>query len=638
MAEAQAASARKYIKLAEKALDKKNGTEVIVQCRRALKIQPNNARALFLTGKVYQIAGKVKEAQQFLQQAINADPSNIVAYILLCETLISQGRMQDAVQICQRGTQVAPLDPRIHCTMTNLLIQSKNAHLVPGYVEKIRPALKEDDPELLQIWALALKINGRTEEADRVYEDVCKRFRVPASMQVMYETHLPRLMTDQEEIDTRRRTFEQSLDRFIQEKPLIDVTTLSMHPLFLLAYHNRDNKTLMTKFTQMLRACVPELNYVAPHCKKPPRTDRDKIHIGFTSRYMHDHPVGRCFRNWVTYLHQHGGFKVTLFMLENIVDSKIQALMDMGVEVVPLPSNIRMIQKKIATYELDIMIFPDIGMDPSTHYVAMARLAHYQCCLLGHPDTTGIDTVDYYISSRHYEAEGAQKNYTETLLLLDSLTTLFTRPAPLSRILTRKELGLPEDRKLYTCPMSVQKLHPDMDDVFKGILDADENATLILFADHQLKSASYQLRDRILKKCPADRVIFLAWQPMDKLWSILKTSDAVLTTIYFGAGTTSQYAFAYGIPLVTMPDNYVRSRFVAAYYNAMGITDAPIAQTLEDYVRLAVKLANDAPYKERLSQELLEKNRAIFEESGHGGQISKLMQAIMAQELDAYRA
>lgn len=637
MAEAQSASARKYIKLAEKALDKKNGTEVIVQCRRALKIQPNNARALFLTGQVYQIAGKIKEAQQFLQQAINADPGNIVAYILLCETLISQGRMQDAMNICQRGTQVAPLDPRIHCAMVNLLIQSKNAHLVPAYVEKILPSLKEESPELMQYWALALKMNGRTEEADRIYEDICSRFRIPAAFRVMYEIHLPRLMTDQEEIDSRRQMFEESLDRFIKEKPLINVTTLSMHPLFLLAYHNRDNKTLMTKFTQMLRACAPELNYVAPHCKKPPRTDRDKIHIGFTSRYMYDHPVGRCFRNWVSYLHQHGGFKVTLFMLENIVDSKIQALIDMGVEVVSLPGNIQMIQKQIAPYELDIMIFPDIGMDPSTHYVAMARLAHYQCCLLGHPDTTGIDTVDYYISSRRYEAENAQENYTETLLLLDSLTTLFTRPAPQKHYFSRTELGLPVDRKLYTCPMSVQKLHPDMDDIFKGILDADDKATLVLFADHQLKSTSYQLRDRILKKCPADRVIFLAWQPMNKLWSILKTSDAVLTTIYFGAGTTAQYAFAYGIPMVTMPDNYIRSRAVTAYYNTMGITDAPIAHTPEEYVDYAVKLANDETYHQALSTELLEKNGAIFEESGHGNQLGELMQNIMAQKLEHYQ-
>lgn len=638
MAEAQVASARKHVKLAEKAFEKKNGTEVLIQCKRALKLQPNNARALFLMGRVYQSVGKVKEAQEHFRQAINADPGNVIAYSLLCEVLISQGMMQEALNVCHRGTQVAPHDPRIHCTMANLLIQSKNAHVVPEYLERIRPTLKAEDPELLQHLALALKINGRTEEADRVYADISARFRLPGSFQVMYECHLPRLMVDQAEIDERRKTFEASLDRFIKEKPLINVSMLSMHPLFLLAYHNRDNKVLMTKFTQMLRACIPELNYTAPHCRKPPRTDRDKIHVGFTSRYMYDHPVGRCFRNWVTYLHKHGGFKVTLFMLENIIDDKIRALQEMGVEIVTLPGNIQMIQKLIAPYALDIMIFPDIGMDPNTHYVAMSRLAHYQCCLLGHPDTTGIDTVDYYISSRRYEVENAQENYTETLLLLDSLTTLFSRPAPPSRQYTRKELGLPEDRTLYTCPMAIQKMHPDMDDIFKGILEADDKAMLVLFADHQLKSTSHQLRARLLRKCPADRVIFLAWQPMDKLWSILRTSDAMLTTIYFGAGTTAQYAFAYGIPLVTMPDRFVRSRFPAAYYQAMGITEAPIAHTAEEYVRLALKLANDKAYHARLSAEILAKNSAIFEESGHGDQLGALMQDIMAQRLDRYRA
>lgn len=637
MTDQQTASVRKYIKLAEKAYNKKDGSGVVAYCEEVLKTQPNNAKALLLMGRVYFAAGKHELATQHLQRAINADQSVLQPYILLAGSLASQNMVKQAMEVAHRGTQIAPQNPKSHCALINLLLQYRNAHLVPHYIEQILPQIPEEDAELLQYYAIGLKVNERGEEADKVYADLRSRFRVPNSFQVMYETYLPRLLLNDEAIEKKRQEFEASLDRFIKEKPHIDVSMLSMHPLFQLAYHHRDNKNLMRKYTQMLRACIPDLNYTAPHCKKPPQADKKKIRVGFTSRYMYDHPVGRCFRNWVSYLHQHGDFKVTLFIVESSIDDSIRQLQDMGVEVVTLPKNIRAIQERITPYELDIMIFPDIGMDPTTHYIAMARLAHYQCCLLGHPDTTGIDTVDYYISSRRYEIDGAQENYTETLLLLDSLTTVFTRPQPQPNTYTRKELGLPEDRRLYACPMAIQKMHPDMDDILLGILQKDEKATLVLFADHQLKSATACLQERILTKCPADRVIFLSWQPMDKLWSILKTADAVLTTIYFGAGTTSQYAFAYGIPMVTMPDQYVRSRAVTAYYNTMGITDAPIAHTPEEYVELAVKLANDKDYYKSLSKELLAKNSAIFEESGHGNQLGELMHNIMAQKLEHYR-
>lgn len=628
-------SARKLIRMAEKAYEKGEASQVISHCQIVLKHQPRNSQALLLIGKVQFAIGNVEEAARFFEQAIACDPQNVDAYLIYAHLLTARDRANDALQITQRAIQVAPNNPDTYCTLAFVLLHFNQAHIAHAYLSKVIPQIKEH-LELLQYYAISLKVDEHREEADRVYEDIRKRYRVPSAFQIMYETYLPRLMLSTEEINRCRQQFEASLDRFIKEHPVVDVSALSMMSIFKLAFHNRDNKTLMRKYSHMLRACLPEINFVAPHCQHPEPVEGRNMRIGFVSRHMHDHPVGRCFRNWLYVLHEEGGFDVTLYQVEHITDDSIQTLAGRGIAVVSLPKNISSAQERIAQDKPDILIYPDIGMDVTTHYLAHARLAPYQAALLGHPDTTGIDTIDYYISSRYYEVEGAQENYTETLLLHDELTTIFARPPEVEHWYSRKELELPEDKHLYACPMAIQKLHPDMDNIFKQVLEQDGKAVLLLFADYKLQSSTERLKQRILGVCPADRVIFLPWQPMEKLWSILKTSEAVFSTIYFGAGTTAQYAFGYGIPIVTMPGHYARSRIVAAYYEKMGIDDAPVAQTQDDYVRIALRLANEPKYREYISRQILQKNAALFEENRHGAHIPRLIKAIITQSLAPY--
>ena len=61
------------------------------------------------------------------------------------------------------------------------------------------------------------------------------------------------------------------------------------------------------------------------------------------------------------------------------------------------------------------MFYADLGMDIRTYFLAFARLAPVQCVTWGHPDTTGIPNMDYFISSDLIEADGAEKHYSETL-------------------------------------------------------------------------------------------------------------------------------------------------------------------------------------------------------------------------------
>ncbi|WP_457832819.1 hypothetical protein, partial [Staphylococcus aureus] len=63
--------------------------------------------------------------------------------------------------------------------------------------------------------------------------------------------------------------------------------------------------------------------------------------------------------------------------------------------------------------DLDILIFPDIGMGGRGYQFQILRLARAQCTAWGHPVTSGLKTVDYYLSSDLMEPVNAQDEYTE---------------------------------------------------------------------------------------------------------------------------------------------------------------------------------------------------------------------------------
>jgi predicted O-linked N-acetylglucosamine transferase (SPINDLY family) len=634
-AHSAAPSTRKLMKLAENAMQKGRGQEAVNLLQQVLALNPAHVEAIHKIAFILHSAGSYAQAEPMYQRAIQTDPSYMESYLLLCKVYEAQNRAQEALQLAHHATRVAPDNPDTHAELMSLLLRFNLAHEVLPYLAQVLPRFP-DNLDLHQFQCIAYKINGRREEGDTAYRAMLARFKVPASFRITYETYLPRLVVTNAEIDAMRADFAASIERFIAEKPRFNIGLLAYHPLFGLAFHNRDNKQILQRYTAMLRAIAPELNYTAPHARTPRKTP-ERIRLAFASRHMNNHSVGNCYRGILMKLASMPEFEVRLFVIGSAMDEKMQELANAGVELVPLPNNIGAAQKFVASYAPDIMIYPDIGMDATTHYLAMARLAPHQACFQGHPETTGIDTIDYVISSRSYEPENAQENYTEHVLCNPGIDTLFMRPTPPARWLSREELGLPTDRKLYVCPLAIQKFHPDFDEVLAGILDRDPHATLVLFNDYQQQVASERLKQRILAWCDASRIIFLDWQPLEALFSILRTADTLLDTLYFGAGTTSQYAFAFGLPIVTMPGAYARGRVVHSYYNIMGIVDAPMAKDIAEYVEMAHRLAHDATYKERLSADIMANNHKMFDARPYEQDIAQLLRDMMAGTLDAYQ-
>jgi protein O-GlcNAc transferase len=436
------------------------------------------------------------------------------------------------------------------------------------------------------------------------------------AMKVRMATLLPAVPGSLEDLRRWRSRFESEIGRLEGEpltlgEPAREIAGTN----FFLSYHGLNNRDLHTRVAKLYRRACPSLSWTAPHCTGPrPRTG--KIRVGFISRHFHNHSIGKTSRGIVAKLPRDRFEVVSLFvppLREDETSTFIRVNSDRSVS---LPRSLEAARGAIAELELDILFYQDIGMDPFTYFLAFARLAPVQCVSFGHPDTTGIANMDYFISNDLFEPADASQHYSERLCLLRDLGTLayYYRPRPPEAAKRREDFGLPAEGNLYLCPQTLFKFHPEFDPVLAGILRADPRGLIVLIRS-KTSSWAELLQARFRRAMPdvADRIVFLPGQGSGDFLSLLAASDVMLDTIHFNGMNTSLEAFSVGTPVVTLPTEFQRGRHTAGMYRKMGLTDC-IAADKDHYVSIVVKLGTEEDYRRRVGSEILRRNEVLFED------------------------
>jgi predicted O-linked N-acetylglucosamine transferase (SPINDLY family) len=273
--------------------------------------------------------------------------------------------------------------------------------------------------------------------------------------------------------------------------------------------------------------------------------------------------------------------------------------------------------KHVETLDLDILLYLDLTMSPHATRVAMARLARVQATTHGHPVTSGIPSVDYYISWGAAELETAQSHYSEKLVLLDA-----TGPhqyyemrhnnndrsvidgGNYNAIAQRSTFdSVPKDGNWYTCMQKPHKFMPEMDDLVCGVLQNDQQGRVILHrADSLMVQKSFEKR---LQRagCDMQRVHFLPAQPHHKLLALYAVSTVILDSYPAGGCTTTREALELGKAVVTLPGRLLGGRWSYAYYQVIGddtLISSVVASTPEEYITKAVALGQDKDLREKI--------------------------------------
>lgn len=458
----------------------------------------------------------------------------------------------------------------------------------------IKINLKETNA--LNMLILVLEEQDKIEEAKQFIDIGLNNNLLNDHWKIKKELLIPMIKNDTDEIIKFRSNIDKFIEEILNNQNDYNFNIndhLIKPPQFGLSYDQFDNLEINKKCVTLFRKIYPELNEIYLHKNAP----SSKIKLGFISEYFTDHTIGKLFKGIILKIDKKK-FEVFVFHSEqtkkgSILDELINAENKGIIKNIFLPKDFKQKQISILDKKLDILFYAEIGLSLQLYFLSYIRLAKYQVTSWGHPETTGNDSIDYFISSKLIESENSNKNFSEKLICSESLPMFYYKPK-VKNILDVEKIS---KINLYSCPQTLFKLHPDFDKIIEGIQKRDKNSIFYFIKDSN-KALNNIFINRLKKniKINIDRIHFLETMNWEEYINHCGRASVLLDPLYFGAGNSFYESMFYGTPTITMPTNYTKSRLVLGAYNQMEISDMkfnPIVKTIDDYVNSAVEIANN---------------------------------------------
>ena len=396
--------------------------------------------------------------------------------------------------------------------------------------------------------------------------------------------------------------------------------------VYSLSYQNRNNRQIMESICKLYRTICPDLTYIGVPPKRPnTKPKENKIRVGFFSEFLtEDSSVLRDRLGTITKLPR-SKFDVYYFsfMEKKNIKGKLSKFVHGKLKkfYIVLPEgDLQQARRMIVKKKLDVLVYCEIGMRVKPMLMAYSRLAPVQITTWGHSETSGIDTIDYFISSKYFETDypNAKQHYSEKLICMNSLSTYYFKPSQLMippdfKFKTRKELELDPKVNLYGCIQSSFKINLQYEAILKSILDKDPNGYIMM---SYYKPFCKSQMDRIYESFGEEtfkRLIFYPALDVDVYLNLVKLMDVMLDPYPFGGCNTTFESLDFDVPVITMPTKFINGRFTFGLYRHMGFIDL-VADSPQKYVDLAVKCATNKSFKQNMIKKIKANKEKLFQE------------------------
>lgn len=527
-------------------------SEAVEFSRAATTLVPASASAWLVLGTALRRTNEVLAAQQALLRSIALAPDNPIALAELGCNELSLGDYTSGVQRLQRAREVAP---------DFALLRWLDALALP---------VLPNDASVVQ---LALARFGSAIEALIAALD-----------------------------DTNSSVARDAASGLASAQP------------FLLHYLPADTTALSLRYGDLVERAMR--NVVGDHLADPVEwralAHGGRVKVGFVSCELRLHTVTRYFSEWIMRLDP-GVFEIHAWHLGEDSDAVTLRIADQ-VHVFhhePQASPLDL-AKAIRDAQLDVLIYLDMGMDSRPQMLAAQRLAPVQCVAYGHPVTSGLRNVDWFLSGAAIEPANAAQHYREQLERLPGLGVVPTRPpAPASGEWLRR-VG---DRPLLLCLQSLFKLTPEFDQAVARIAKAtDAQMVFFEFPIHCV----HRFEERLSRAFEAHdldasrHVRMLPRRDYAEFLGGVAAADLVLDSIGFSGGATSLDALSVGTPVVTIDGEFMRGRQTAAMLRMLGL-EALIAADVDAYVEITIALCRDRERRTALRSAIVAGTHLLFE-------------------------
>ena len=571
--------------------------------------------------KVESMARPYLKDDSFIAQNLEEDRQSLLdSYKLYCESIQKQGKNRHAENCYEDAIAIFPTEGDLFNGLGNVQLAMLDYDRA---AESYDEAVKLGTKEAILNAALMLEVQGLYEEASHQYSYALDLFDGNQRKQIIRLKNallLPRIMKSMDSTLQCRKRMETLLDKYT--KTAVPFSSEHNDPLlsgfsagFYLSYSGPSSLVLKSKIYQLYVKTMPALlgknyydypkqNLLAVHAGGTLQWDRTsiagvednggKIRVAFLSRFFWRHSIGKLMHGVIKYLRR-DVFEVYILSVlpKEGYDEIFETIKTSADVYIELPHDLDRAREIVLGLGLDILVFPEISMDPFTYFISMSKLAKLQAVWWGHPETSGIPTIDYFISL-DVEVWGSSSYYTERLYKMSGISTYYVDPVEnvdendLNH--TRAKITLLDeiigvdmynkddvsDIHIYTCAQSLFKMHPNHFDVAAAeILFRDESAHIVMIRGRQshwteivLKRLAAEIgrlasRDRIsddegddtvivedeednLSKKMLNRIHFIQRRSHSRYLNMLLGSDVVLDTFPFGGGVSNLEALAVG--------------------------------------------------------------------------------------------
>lgn len=548
---------------------------------KALAIEPKLAEARFNLVQAALDTGDTATADKMLDALAADQPRSAEVLMLRGQSAIAQARWDDARAALERAVE---LDPKL-----------ANAHHLLGLAHMARA----DD-------ALA---RASHQEAARLD---------PAHAQARWAAvmaRLPALVDDEAQARQSREAFAQGvheLDAWFQGARVgTGRTAVGSTQPFYLAYQRGNHRDLLTPYGKLCSRLAGGGVVAAPAVRASGR-----LRVGIVSAHVRDHSVWTAIvRGWVANLDR-SKFDIAIFHVGAMKDAQTEAARRLVTQFEDGPASDGEWLRRIAAFGPDALIYPEVGMDSTTTRLASQRLAPLQMASWGHPLTTGLPTIDVFVSARSLEPADAPSHYTEELLALPGLGVCYEPLDVREERFDRGASGLPAKAPLLLCPGLPQKYAPQDDALWADIAHRIPEARLVFF-----RTGAPTLHERLAQRMRRafeakglryeDHVATCPPLSRPQFFALMREAALFLDSVGFSGFNTAMQAIQCALPIVTMEGDSLRGRFGSGLLRE-AVLDECVAVDASAYVDIAAALARDSAHRLAIAAHLRKHGPRLF--------------------------
>ena len=593
--------------------------EALSACQRAVALDPSQAPARFDAGNLLREKGFLDEAAAAFRAALERDPSLVEAHNNLGNVLRHQGRIGEALA-CFR--QALALRPDFAVAQLNaaqvLREEGRLAEAADAYRALI--AARPDMPEAHFDLGNALKGEGDAAGARACYERALALDPDFAEARwALAMSQLPLVADDAAELDASRDAYDEelaALERWCASRGAEKAArAVGTQQPFYLAYQEEDHRERMARYGALCARLMGDWQR-ATGLPMPARITRAQVRVGIVSAHVHDHSVWNALvKGWLQGLDR-SRFEVHLFHLGRANDVETALARTLAAHYTYGRSDIVDWTQQILAQQPDVLIYPEIGIDPLTAKLASLRLAPVQAASWGHPHTSGLPTMDYFLSADALEPRGAEAHYTERLVRLPGFGSPYAPAKGVPASIDLAALGLRADVPLLLCPGTPFKYAPRFDAVLVEIARRLGECQFVFFVP-RVPELMQRLRARMARAFAAAGldaealVTVVPWQSRPAFYGLMREADVYLDTIGFSGYNTAMQAIECGLPVVAWEGRFLRGRLASGILRRMGL-DELVAGSVEAYIERAVRLAQDAAYWKEMQARIEAARPALY--------------------------